>query len=722
MFKKLISVSRFFVRSYYQPVKGALDLPPAETAASGSIGILGWAYSPVGEIESIKIYLDNTYIGDAIYGLVRVDVPRILKNIPTANVGYSFDLPLPLNGISDGDSEYVDITIAITDTTGNTLWLDRKLRIEPEEVEEPEGPDPPVANDELVPEMPGEYEIWIARNELSLAELARQREGAGQLSYRPLFSVIMPVYNPPPDVLKAAIQSVLDQTYDRWELCIADGASPNPAVRAVLTEAAESGAPIHVRFLHNNLGISENSNAALGLAQGDFIVLLDHDDTIAPEALYENALLLNRHPDADMIYSDEDKIDIAGVRSGPFFKPDWSPDLMRSMMYTCHLGVYRTELVRTLNGFDSAYDGAQDYDLVLRLTEKTGKIHHIPKVLYHWRMIEGSTALNSDQKPAAYAKQPLLVAEHCRRIGWECEVTTPSFSHIMRCRPVSNAEPSVTIIIPTRDQPHVLERCVDSILKKSTYDAYDILIVNNDSQQVETHALFDCLRANLRITILDCPGAFNYSGINNRAVAKAKGEFVLLLNDDTEVITPDWIEALLDYGTRSDVGAVGAKLLYPWGTIQHGGVVVGVADVAGHAHRNTPEFEPGYAGRAIAVQNFSAVTGACLLTRRDLYQKVGGLDEVNLPISYNDVDYCLRLRESGYLIVWTPYALLLHHESLSRGHDGAPERVIRFGHESGYMRRRWGKALLHDPYYNPNFSTTSDNFELGRFSPLSGNV
>lgn len=719
MLKKLLSVARFVINTYSHPVQGSLDLPSAESEVFGVANVFGWAYSPVGEITSVRVYFDDVRVGDAVYGIPRMDVPQLLKNIPVAKVGFSFDLLLPL---VDFPQEH-EITVETTDTGGHALWLSRKFKVVPVTSEPQVESEAPVVtapdlegeNDALT-ERPSEYDLWIERNEPLPAELIQQCKEASRLHYRPLFSVVMPVFNPPAAILKAAIQSVQNQTYDRWELCITDGGSTNPEVLQVLREAENFNTAVKVRFLENNLGISGNSNAAIALASGEFIVLLDHDDTISPDALYENALLLNRHPEADMIYSDEDKLDLDGVRSSPVFKPDWSPDLMRSMMYTCHLGVYRTELVRRLGGFNSTYDGAQDYDLVLRVTEKTKNIFHIPKILYHWRAIEGSAALNSGQKPEAYALQPRLVAEHCQRIGWRCEVTTPTSYHTMRCRPVLNNTPFVSIIISAGEQAMVVSRCISNILERSTYESYEFIVVADGSQKAEAQEPFNVLGATGRVTIIEPSSIPNPAEAHNRAVACAKGEYVLLLDSNLMVVTPDWIESLLDFGIRSDVGAVGAKLLYLDQTIRHAGMILGVGDVAGYAHRYLSGTEPGYAERAISAHNVSAVTGECLLTRRDLFQKLGGLDATHLPSHFYDVDYCLRLQESGYLIVWTPYAILQHYEPAKSQREDQMSQIYRAGQEAGYMRRRWEHRIASDPYYSPNFSLATANFTPARYS------
>jgi GT2 family glycosyltransferase len=493
-------------------------------------------------------------------------------------------------------------------------------------------------------------------------------------------------------------------------------------VRRVLDEYARRDARIKVRFLEVNLGISGNSNEALAMATGDFIALLDHDDELRPNALFENAALLNRHRDADMIYSDEDKLDPEGARCSPFFKPDWSPDLFRSIMYTCHLGLYRTSLVREVGGFRDGFDGSQDHDLVLRIIEKTERIHHIPKVLYHWRMSPGSTALNTDAKDYAEAARLKAVQEHCERRGLKGVAEPGLFKGAVRLRYLPETEPLVSIIIPTRDHLRVLRQCINSIFKLSTYENYEILVIDNDSTCRETLKYFDLLKKNPKVRVLQYAGKFNFSAINNFAAREARGELLLFLNNDTEVISPDWLEALIEHAIRPEIGAVGARLMYPNDTIQHAGVIIGMGGVAGHAHVQLPQDHAGYFGRVQVVQNFSAVTGACLMTKASTFQELNGYNERDLAVAFNDVDFCLRLREKNLLVVYTPYAELYHHESLSRGSDLNPENIERFKREIEYMERNWGDLIDRDPYYNPNLSL---DLSLGTFAlspqPRNGN-
>jgi GT2 family glycosyltransferase len=562
-----------------------------------------------------------------------------------------------------------------------------------------------------------DYELWILKNEPKEEDLKRMAEECKRFRYRPKISIIMPVWNTEEKWLRKAIESVLNQVYDNWELCIADGGSTKPHVRKVLEEYARKDERIKVKFLPKNLGIAGNSNEALKLASGEFVAFLDHDDELAPFALYEVVKLLNERPDLDFIYSDEDKIDEKGRRMDPFFKPDYNPDMFLSVNYLCHLSVIRKSLVKKVGGFRLGYDGSQDYDLFLRVLEHTDKIVHIPKILYHWRMIETSTAASTSAKLYAYEAAKKALADAMKRRGIEIEgVYDGLWLGSYRVKYKIKGNPKVSIIIPTKDKVDVLKRCIESILNKTTYQNYEIIIVDNNSQEERTFEYYKTIRDNPKIRILEYNKPFNFAKINNYAVSKVDSEFILFLNNDTEIITPEWLSAMLEHAQRREVGAVGAKLLYPNNTIQHAGVILGLGAgpqrVAGHSHKYLPDNLPGYYYRPHIVQNLSAVTAACMLTKKSLFEEVGGFDEINLPIAFNDVDYCLKLREKGYLIVYTPYAVLYHHESISRGYEDTPEKQARFMREVEYMRKKWGDVLDTDPYYNPNLTRVKEDFSI----------
>ncbi len=543
------------------------------------------------------------------------------------------------------------------------------------------------------------YQQWIELNEPKPQDLERMRENVGRLAYQPLISIVTPVYNTNPDELRACIESVRDQVYPNWELCLWDDASTKEAVRNVLREYQNLDERIKVRFSETNQGISLASNGALSLATGEFIGLLDHDDVLSPNALYEVVQLLRTQREADVIYSDEDKLERNGRRSEPYFKPDWSPELLRCCMYTCHFSVYRKSLVEQLGGFRQGFEGSQDYDLMLRVSEKTGRILHIPKVLYHWRKTAGSAAGSTSAKNFAYVAGRRALAEHVERRGVPGEVVLGRWPGFFRVRYKVHPE-RVSIIIPTRNKVDVLRKCIESIEAKTEYPDYEVLVVDNHSDEPETKAYL----ASLKHKVLEFNERFNFSRICNYGAAQASGRYLLFLNNDTEVISPDWIRSLVELGQQPEIGIAGAKLLYPDGTIQHIGVTVGLGGVAGHPLTGFAADSPHYFGLTGVIRNCSAVTAACMLVRREVYEQVGGFDE-DMPVAFNDVDFCLRVLRAGYRIVVTPYSLLYHHESASRGYALDPADIA-------FMTKRWGAALVNDPYYNPNLSLTTGDYGL----------
>jgi glycosyltransferase involved in cell wall biosynthesis len=565
----------------------------------------------------------------------------------------------------------------------------------------------------------GTYQMWIKAHRLRGADrraIARQIDG---FAVRPTISVLMPVYNTPADVLREAIESVQAQLYPNWELCIADDASTVPHVKDVLEKFRRADSRIKVDYRQVNGHISASSNSALALAQGDFIALLDHDDMLSEQALYQVVAELNKYPETDIVYTDEDKIDSDpestrnGQRYDPHFKSSWNPDLLYSQNYVSHLGVYRTDLARSVGGFREGFEGSQDFDLLLRCIAARGeaRVRHIPVVLYHWRAGTGSTALNEEEKSYATEHGIKALEEHFRSRGIAgVDVTQARFPTTYHVHfPVPEPAPKVSILIPTKNHHEILRVCIDSIREKTTYPNYEIVVVDNQSSDPETLRYFDeVTKTGVRVIQYDKP--FNYSAINNFAVEHSDGEVVVLLNNDIEVITPDWLTEMVSHAVRPDVGAVGAKLYYGDNTIQHAGVIVGLGGVAGHSHKHLPRDNPGYFRRLCITQNLSAVTGACLVVRRDSYLKVGGLESEELTVAFNDVDFCLKLGEIGLRNVWTPHAELFHHESASRGPEDSPEKIVRFQQEIAYMQERWGSRLRNDPYYSPILTLDWENF------------
>jgi O-antigen biosynthesis protein len=568
----------------------------------------------------------------------------------------------------------------------------------------------------------GDYERWVKLEQKAQRKYAAVVEAQlRSLQYVPLISIVMPVYNVKPEWLRHAIVSVQQQSYAHWQLCIADDCSTDPRLKDLLTQFAKTDARIQVQFLEENRGIAGASNAALAMAEGEFVGLLDHDDTLASDALFAIVKAINAEPDLDCLYSDEDKITEKGRRYDPFFKPDWSPDTLRSYNYLCHFTVIRRALAAEVGGFRAGFDGSQDYDLFLRVTEKSSKIAHIPHILYHWRAIEGSVGKRADAKMYAYDSGKKALEEHLLRTGIEAKVESGLFLGSYHMRYKVYDRPQVAIIIPTKDKVEVLKRCIDSIRERTTYLHYRIVVVDNGSKESATHAYYASLTTQPNITVLKYDHPFNFSSINNYAVRQTDAEYLLFLNNDTEVITPGWLEEMLGYIQRPNVGAVGSALYYPNDTVQHGGIIIGIGGVAGHSHKYFPRSEYGYFGRLKTVQNLSAVTAACLMTKRTVLVEVGGFEET-LSHAFNDVDLCLKIRDKGYLVVYTPFAELYHHESMSRGYENTPDKILRFQQEMEFCEDRW-LAVFHrgDPYYNPHLTLEREDFSLG-FSAVSRGI
>ncbi len=533
-----------------------------------------------------------------------------------------------------------------------------------------------------------QYQLWLRVHALTPARLEAIKRKSARLSYRPRVSIIMPVYDTEPSWLRAAIESVRGQLYDNWELCIADDGSTKESTRSVLREY-EQDERIKVKYLSANSGISATSNQALAMASGEFIGLLDHDDELKPDALYEVVKLLNQDPDLKFIYSDEDKKDMDGRLVEPFFKPDWSPDLLMSVNYVTHFSVFQREIVNRVGGFRPAYDGSQDYDLVLRVSELTDKLAHIAKPLYTWRKAPGSTSAKADAKQFAVGAAKAALLDALARRGYTGEVLDGLVPARYRVRYDIRGNPRVAIIIPTRERLDMLRRCVESIRRKSSYRNFEIIVVDNNSQEQET---LDYL-SSFDGRVVRYPHEFNFAKIVNAGARAAEGaDALLFLNNDTEVISAGWIEAMLEHAQRPEVAAVGARLLYPDGRIQHEGVIVGIAGgSAGNVDHG------GYLGMGDTIRNCSSVTAACMMTRPQAFWDLGGFDE-SLRVAFNDVDFCLRAREKGYLVVYTPHALLYHYESATRGKLHPME-------DEQFFRDRWGNpGEYRDPYYNPNLS------------------
>ncbi len=533
-------------------------------------------------------------------------------------------------------------------------------------------------------------------------------------------SILVPLYNTPPDFLKQMLDSVMNQTYENWELCLADGSdSQHTEVETICKQYQEKDGTGRILYqkLEKNEGISGNTNACLKMSTGEYIGLFDHDDILHPCALFYYVQAINEQG-ADYLYCDETTFKNGSIDKmlTMHFKPDYAPDNLRANNYICHFSVFARKLLEGTELFRTKYNGSQDHDMILRLTDKAKKVVHIPRLLYYWRSHAGSVASGIDAKPYAIEAAKGAIAEHLRQHGFsDFKIeSTRACETIFRIRYRILGCPKISVIIANKDHKEDLRRCVESILDKSTYQNYEIIIVENNSVTPEITAYYAELERNPKVRIVNYKGAFNYSAINNLGVSKAEGEYILLLNNDTEVITPSWMEELLMYAQRGDVGAVGAKLYYADKGIQHAGVVIGLGAhrTAGHTHYKQPKENMGYMGRLCYAQNMSAVTGACLMVKKALYEEVGGLEE-SFAVSLNDVDFCLKLREKEMLNIFTPFAELYHYESTSRGLDDKGDKAKRYEEESARFREKWQKALAEgDPYYNPNFSLDRSDFSL----------
>ncbi len=564
---------------------------------------------------------------------------------------------------------------------------------------------------ELIYKNEENYEFWIDIHEdynkkAVLDEIAAFRQN-------PKISIIVPVYNVEETWLRQCIDSVLAQTYQNWELCMADDCSTDPHIRPLLEAYQAIDERIKLVFRDENGHISRASNSALEVATGEFIGLLDHDDTLAPFALYEVVKLINDHPEADLIYSDEDKLSEDNVRSQPFFKTDWAPDILLATNYICHFGVYRKAIIDEIGGFRAGYEGAQDYDLVLRFTEKTDRIFHIQKILYHWRTIADSTAVNPDSKGYAFEAGKKALEDALARRNIDGLVSHGPFPGVYHIDYALKDHGLVSIIIPTRDNALDLKICVESIFEKTEYENFEIIIADNGSEKEETFDLFKTYKEKypdqIKVIPIDIP--FNFSRINNLAVLESKGDYLLFLNNDIKVITKGWLKKMVSLAQQERIGAVGAKLYYPDDTIQHAGVLLGMGGLAGHGHAGYPRGDYGYFGKLVINNNYSAVTAACMMVKRSDFEAVGGFEE-ELAVAFNDVDFCLKLYARGKFNVWMPDVELYHYESKSRGAEDTYQKYKRFNQEINFMKRHWIELVKNDPFYNQNLTRVGGNYTI----------
>ena len=565
------------------------------------------------------------------------------------------------------------------------------------------------------------YGPWYEEHRAKPEELERQRKQSltwenfsGGEESACVFSIAVPVFRTPAKFLCEMIESVRSQSFPFWELCLANADPEDREVAEILERYCREDRRIRVKNLKENKGISENTNAALAMARGEFVGLLDHDDLLAPDALYEMAARLEKDGGIDVFYTDEDKVTTdLSEHFQPHLKPDFNLDLLRSNNYICHFFVVRREIAERIGGFRPEFNGAQDYDFIFRCTEEAEKIVHIPRILYHWRVHSASTADNPASKMYAYEAGKRAIEGNLERSGVRGVVSLRQDYGFYDVHYPVEGEPLVSILIPNKDQKETLMHCIRSVLETSTWKNLEILIIENNSEREETFACYRELEKDPRIRILTYPGkTFNYSAINNFGVQQAKGEYLLFLNNDIEVITPDWIEQMLGNCQRPEVGIVGAKLYYPDNTIQHAGIIIGIGGIAGHAFLGLARAKSGYLHKASLQMDYSAVTAACMMMKAEAFRKAGGFEE-KLTVAFNDVDLCLRTVEQGWLVVYDPHVEMYHYESKSRGAEDSEEKLRRFQQEIEFMRTRWIRLLKDgDPNYNPNLTLSKWNYSL----------
>lgn len=557
-----------------------------------------------------------------------------------------------------------------------------------------------------------DYNIWFREKRLNQEDLKLQTEQKWERKV--VISVVVPIFRTPEPFLRQMIESVINQTYPFWELCIADGSGNTEKTRSVVEEYVKKDNRILYQVLQENLGIADNTNTAMNMASGDYIALFDHDDLLEPDALFEIAeAAVKSQGNADVLYTDEDKVaaDLSEYFQ-PHFKPDFSPDLLRSNNYICHLFVVKRLLAVSVGGQRKEFDGAQDYDFILRCCEQAKSIVHIPKILYHWRVHKASTADNPASKRYAFEAGKRAIEAHLKRMKVTGTVSATKDLGFYRVKYKVQGNPFISIVIPNKDNVGILKRCIDSIQSKSTYRNYEVIIVENNSKEPDTFAYYKSIDGKDGISVIYWEEEFNYSRINNYGIMHAKGDYIVCLNNDISVITPDWMEELLGNCQRKEVGITGARLYFPDNTIQHAGIVVGMGGSAGSMFVGMSRNRTGYMHKAAIQQNLSAMTAACFMVKRQAFEQAGGFDE-KLAVAFNDVDFCLRVRQAGYLVVYNPDAQMYHDESKTRGYEDTPEKQARFQKEKDYLRSRWPEIMEQgDPYYNRNLSLEKCDYTI----------
>ena len=561
-----------------------------------------------------------------------------------------------------------------------------------------------------------QYKIWISNNEPSNELLEKQKNY--KFEKKPKISIVVPMYNTNETFFKELIDCLKEQTYNNFEICLADGSEEeNSNLKQYINDDR-----VKYKFLNSNKGISKNTNEAINMATGDYIGFLDHDDLLSKDALFEVVKTINDKNEPDFIYSDEDKIDEKYERFEPYFKPDFSPETLECNNYITHFVVVKRSLLNEVGLLNSKFNGAQDFDFVLRATEKANQIVHISKILYHWRVHKSSTANVADSKPYAYEAGVEVIKSHLKRTNKKGKVEFgQEVPGIYKIEYEVKGNPKVSILIPNKDHIELLKQCINSILKLTTYDNYEIVIIENNSEKEETFKYYTEISKNDKVRVIDYtktlkknePREFNYSKIINFGVKKVNGDFILQLNNDTKLLTPNWLELFIGYAQEKEIGAVGAKLYYEDKTLQHAGIIIGLSGIAGNALVNLPFGKHAYFGREAATRNVSAVTGACLFARRELYNEVGYMEEEKFKVAFNDVDFCLKLLQKGYRIVYNPYIELIHYESKTRGYEYSKKQEERFEKEANNFKEKWKEVLEKgDPYYNKNFTLKTCNYDI----------
>lgn len=657
----------------------------------------GWCLSKSSGIKDIEVFNNSfQFLGRADYGSKRPDVGNAYLNVENSKES-GFSLYLKLDTIPP----LVYYKIILKNDPDNPVFISQEI------------------NDEFVIgelNTQSQYEIFMLQNKLSNDDIQIIKNNCESFVQKPKISIVTPVYNVDPIWLDKCFESVLGQYYQNWEFCLYDDCSTNQLTIDALRKWEKVDERIKVGFGTENLNISLATNGAIAMATGDFVGLLDNDDELTPDALYEMVKALNNDPELDIIYSDEDKMEMDGQRTTPYFKPDFSLDLLLSNNYICHFTVIRKAIGDKIGWFRKDCEGAQDHDIILRLIDKTipEKIHHIPKVLYHWRKIPGSTAEKYSEKSYVFDAGKKAVNDYLIRNNIKGTVEEGLWEGSYRVKREIVAPKKVSIIIPFNDKVYLLKMLLKSIFKHTSYENYEIILLSNNSKEKATFDFVNNMVAKKpNVTFLEYNIAFNYSKLNNWAVDQCDGEYLLFLNNDMEVISQNWLSSMVEHIQREEVGAVGAKLYYPDDTLQHGGVIVGLGGVAGHSHKGYHRNDPGHFFRLKMIQNLSACTAACLLVTRDIFKKINGFNEDNLKVAFNDIDLCLKIREQGALIVFTPYTELYHYESKSRGFENTPEKQSRFESEIKYFKERWGEFLkAGDPYYSPNLTLDTEDFSI----------